>query len=167
MRVGMLLRASTRAGSAGRPEVSVRPRRAWRQTLDVAHALGATEDSPSLRFVIEDAGKVIAYFILEPAISVHEADRYGRLGITLKSGRDYMFAASVLDAYQNNGIASLAMPHLIAVAQQSGARSLVLIGGTQATNTRAIAFHGKFGFDRFGGYQTEIFNHDMRLIIEA
>jgi RimJ/RimL family protein N-acetyltransferase len=39
------------------------------------------------------------------------------------------------------------------------------MGGTQATNSRAIAFYEKFGFIKYGGYQTEVFNHDMRLEI--
>lgn len=135
-------------------------------TLEVARSLCAVEDSGTLRFVIESAGRIIGYFILEPAVSVHETERYSHFGIQLKSGRDYMFAPSVSDDFQNKGIASLAMPHLIKLARESGAKSLVLMGGTQATNARAIAFYEKFGFGRYGGYPTEVFNHDMRLVIE-
>jgi hypothetical protein len=40
------------------------------------------------------------------------------------------------------------------------------MGGTQETNRRALAFYEKFGFKRYGGYQTDIFNHDMRLVFE-
>jgi diamine N-acetyltransferase len=136
-------------------------------TSEVARSLCAIEGSATLRCVIESAGRVIGYFILEPTVSVHEAERYSRFGISLKSGQDYTFAPSVADEFQNKGIASLAMPHLINLARKSGAKSLVLMGGTQATNTRAVAFYEKFGFRRFGGYQTDVFNHDMRLTIEA
>ena len=135
-------------------------------TPEAARNLCSIEDSATLRLVIESAGKIIAYFILEPVVSVHEAERYSRFGIALKSGKDYRFAPSVADDFQNKGVASLAMTHLVNLARESGVRSFVLMGGTQATNARAIAFYEKFGFKRFGGYQTEVFNHDMRLLIE-
>ncbi|MBV5297223.1 MAG: GNAT family N-acetyltransferase [Rhodoferax sp.] len=134
-------------------------------TQTTAQELCATEQSATLRLAIEMAGKIIGYFILEPEMSMHEAARYRQFGIALESGKDFLFAPSVADAFQNRGLASLAMPHLLQLARQSGARSLVLMGGTQATNARAIAFYEKFGFQRFGGYQTELFNHDMRHVL--
>lgn len=136
-------------------------------TPEMAEALCAADAAATRRFVIEAGGRLIAYFILEPDMAVHEAARYEPFGISLKSGQDFLFAPSVADEHQGQGIASLAMPHLISEARRHGARSLVLMGGTQATNARAIAFYEKFGFRRFGGYQTEVFNHDMRLVIEA
>ena len=124
-------------------------------------------ESSTVRLVIERKGDLIAYFILDRGLPVYETPRYREFGIDLAAGSDLLFAPSVADAWQNRGIASLAMPHLIAFARQLGARSLVLMGGTQATNHRAIAFYEKFGFKRFGGYQTDVFNHDMRLLLEA
>ena len=55
----------------------------------------------------------------------------------------------------------------IALATTTGARSLVLMGGTQASNARAIRFYEKSGFVRYGGYQTDQWNHDMRLLLEG
>lgn len=127
----------------------------------------AAGQSTTLRLVIEKAGGIIAYFIVEPEVPVHEAARYRAAGIELESGKDYLFAPSVADAYQDRGIASLAMPHLMRLAREAGARSLVLMGGTQATNARALAFYEKFGFERHGGYQTEVYNHDMRRVLEG
>lgn len=117
------------------------------------------------RFVVEHLGGIVAYFILDPNLSDHEMGRYRECGIELSPGRDFLFAPSVLDTHQNAGLASLAMPHLMEHARRHGARSLVLMGGTQATNPRAIAFYEKFGFERFGGYQTDVFNHDMRRVL--
>jgi diamine N-acetyltransferase len=121
--------------------------------------------SKTTRLVLETNSQIIGYFILEPQMSEHEAERYRAFAIALESGLDYLFAPSVSDHYQNQGLASLAMPHVVAQAKALGARSLVLMGGTQASNGRAIAFYEKFGFERFGGYQTEVFNHDMRLVL--
>ena len=132
-------------------------------TATVAEELCAAASSTALRLVIDRTGKIIGYFIFETVMSVHEATRYRPFGHALETGKDFLFAPSMADAFQNQGLASRAMPHLLGLARQSGARSVVLMGGTQATNARAIAFYEKFGFQRFGGYQTEIYNHDMRL----
>jgi GNAT superfamily N-acetyltransferase len=136
-------------------------------TREAAAALCDEAEPSAIRLVIERRGGVIGYFILERGLPVYETPRYREFGVDLAAGSDLLFAPSVADAWQNRGIASLAMPHLIAFARQLGARSLVLMGGTQATNHRAIAFYEKFGFKRFGGYQTDVFNHDMRLWLEA
>jgi ribosomal protein S18 acetylase RimI-like enzyme len=37
------------------------------------------------------------------------------------------------------------------------------MGGTQASNARAIAFYEKHGFVRCGGFWSDQYNHDMRL----
>jgi diamine N-acetyltransferase len=130
-------------------------------------ALICKESEPTaLRSVVECSGRIVAYFILEGEMSENEAGRYDHHGIQLQSGEDYLFAPSVADNYQNLGVASAAMPHLLSVARDLGARSLVLMGGTQATNAQAIGFYEKFGFKRFGGYQTDVFNHDMRVMID-
>lgn len=135
-------------------------------TRKQAAAVCASDGVETVRLVIEHSRAIIGYFILEPRVSVHEVARYREHGIMLQPGLDFMFAPSMGDAFQNRGIASSAMPHVIDLARGRGARSLVLMGGTQATNARAIAFYEKFGFRRFGGYQTEVFNHDMRLVLD-
>lgn len=119
----------------------------------------------AIRTILLDGAKVIGYFILETAMSPHEAGRFAAYGIELVSGKDVLFAPSILDNYQNKGLASEVMLVLIDFLKREKFQSLVLMGGTQETNSRAIAFYEKFGFVKFGGYHTEMFNHDMRLIL--
>lgn len=135
-------------------------------TGDFAFGLCGKLDDTADRFVILPKGKeeIVGYFIVEFALSPHERDRYLSQGVVLEQGLDVLFAPSVGDAFQNGGLASAVMPELIAHCRRKGARSMVLMGGTQATNARAIAFYEKFGFGKYGGYQTEVFNHDMRLV---
>lgn len=135
-------------------------------TLDAARGLCEAASSSTLRLVVLAQSQIVAYFILEPQVSRYEVGRYLDQGIELEAGKDWMFAPAVTDQLQNEGIASEAMPHLLALARAAGARSLVLMGGTQATNARAIAFYEKFSFKRHGGYQTEVFNHDMRFVLD-
>ncbi len=108
---------------------------------------------------------VVGYFILDYEIKEGDRVRFLEKGIALQNGLDPMFAPSLADAWQGLGLASLVMPLIVESARARGARSLVLLGGTQATNARALHFYEKFGFQRCGGYQTDVFNHDMRLIL--
>ena len=136
-------------------------------TRAMALTLCASLPSPTVRLVLEHRSRmIIGYFILDPVPLVDDAARYAAQGVPLEPGRDWMFAPSVADDWQDQGLATLAMPHLLAIARTGGARSLVLMGGTQATNARAIRFYEKVGFLRCGGYQTEVWNHDMRLPLD-
>jgi len=130
------------------------------------HLCTLTNDTAQRFIVIENGGsRIIAYFILDFKMSEHEKARYAQFDIQLCDDLDVLFAPSVADDYQNKGIASDAMKLIIEEACTLNARSLVLMGGTQETNARAIAFYEKFGFKRFGGYQTDMFNHDMRVFL--
>lgn len=134
-------------------------------TREHAAYLTALAHDTATRFVLFSGDRIIGYFILESEMSVHEAARYAAHGIELTSEHDILFAPSILDEYQNHGLASLVMPKLLDWARERHAKSLVLMGGTQETNRRAIAFYEKFGFQKHGGYHTEMFNHDMRLVL--
>ncbi|MBN2181790.1 MAG: GNAT family N-acetyltransferase [Sedimentisphaerales bacterium] len=115
------------------------------------------------RFVLECDRKIIGYFILEYVMSVHEANRYRQFGVNLKSNQDILFAPCILDEYQNKGLASQVMMILIQHAKEKRMRSIVLMGGTQETNIIAKKLYEKYGFKKYGGYQTDIYNIDMRL----
>ncbi|MCG6960554.1 GNAT family N-acetyltransferase [bacterium BMS3Abin03] len=120
-------------------------------------------DDTAERFVLYFQGNIVGYFILDNEMSSHEQKRYQPFGINLESKKDVLFAPCIADEFQNKGLASNVMSILIEHAKEKQVRSIVLLGGTQETNTLARAFYKKFGFKEFGGYQTEIYNIDMRL----
>jgi GNAT superfamily N-acetyltransferase len=170
---GLVLRPLCRTDAAGLADYfdslsSESKRRFQPHPLTAPHAAAICSNACMgvLRMVVAGSGSIVGYFILDPDPGIHETERYRRQGIDLQAGLDHRFAPSVADAHQNRGIASAAMPHLVRLARERGARSLVLMGGTQATNARAIAFYEKVGFRRYGGYWTEVFNHDMRLAFD-
>lgn len=133
-------------------------------TTEQAAQIAHTPHETTIHTVLLDEKRIIGYFILETTMSEHEQGRFAQQGIELLSGVDVLFAPSVLDEFQNQGLASQVMPIFIDFLKTKNARSLVLMGGTQETNARAIAFYEKFGFVKCGGYYTEMFNHDMRLV---
>jgi diamine N-acetyltransferase len=122
----------------------------------------------ALRFVALVPGampQIIAYFILMLSVTEHETERYATYDIKLDGNLDCTFAPSVADEVQGHGLGSLLMSPLIDTARRMGKRSIVLMGGTQATNERAIHFYRKFGFEHVGDFQTDVENQDMILYL--
>jgi len=135
-------------------------------THETAHEICYLEKDTAHRFIaITSSGTIAAYLILEFGMIDHERHRYKNYGIQLEAGKDVFFAPSVLDPFQNTGLASAVLSELISYIKTAGAISLVLLGGTQETNQLALGFYAKFGFQPLDGYQTEVFNIDMRLVL--
>lgn len=112
------------------------------------------------------APEIVAYFIVYLGPREGEIKRYSERGITL--GSDVCtLAPSVADAYQGLGLGSEVMRRVLDVMRRLGFRRMVLSGGTQATNDRAIHFYEKFGFRRVGDFVTPgpLNNHDMILTL--
>lgn len=126
-------------------------------------------DYYTARFVLEHdvSGDITGYFILDFNLSPHELKRYDEAGIKLNPFKDILFAPSISDKFQNSGLASLSMPYLIDFAEENQAESIVLMGGTQETNHRAIRFYEKFGFKKVGEYSTDVYNYDMILELNS
>lgn len=97
--------------------------------------------------------RIVAYFILMFSVTPHEAARFAERGVVLDGDRDCTLAPSVADDYQNTGLGSRVMPYLFWLATGLGRRAVVLLGGTQATNARAIHFYRKHGFREVGAFE--------------
>jgi hypothetical protein len=107
--------------------------------------------------------RLIAYVLLKMGILEADRQRYEKLGIPLDPESDCTLAPSVADDYQNQGIGSLIMQHLLEVAPGLGRRRIVLWLGVQATNDRAVHFYTKWGFRKVGEFYTDKNNYDMLL----
>ena len=108
-------------------------------------------------------GQIIAYFILQLSVKDGDRDRYKKLGIDLDSESDCVLAPSVADAYQDQGVGSLMMAHLLTVARRLGRKRMVLMGGVRGMNDRAIHFYKKHGFRTVGTFDwpAGFLNYDM------
>lgn len=132
-----------------------------------AHAHCAAQPEAQIqRLVLCEKQAIVGYFILDFTLAEAEQQRYQQAGINLNFQLEPRFAPCIVDHYQNQGLASLAMAELIIYCQQQGLKSLVLMGGTQASNLRAIHFYKKAGFAEIGRFYTaynQQDNLDMRL----
>jgi GNAT superfamily N-acetyltransferase len=127
----------------------------------------STDPAQTLRMIATigegNAEQVIGYIILILGIREDDAKRYEQLGIPLNADTDCTLAPSVADAHQSRGLGSICMKHLISVARRVGRKRMVLWGGTQATNYRAVHFYEKHGFRTVGFFEEPpgFNNHDM------
>jgi GNAT superfamily N-acetyltransferase len=107
--------------------------------------------------------RIIGYMVLEPGCRPGDRERYARQGIRLDQ-RDASFAPCVADEFQNRGVGSVMMERLFPIARQLGIRRVVLWGGVQARNERAIGFYRKWGFRKVGAFfKYGLDNDDMLL----
>jgi GNAT superfamily N-acetyltransferase len=133
-----------------------------------ADALCANLDHARLLRLVavrEDAGeeRVVAYFLLYRGARESDSRRYAALGIPLDDATDCALAPSVADEYQDRGLGSLLMAHVLECARLLGHRRMVLWDGVQASNARAVHFYRKWGFQQVGEFFTDKPNFDMIL----
>jgi len=107
--------------------------------------------------------RIISYVLLKNGVLDQDRERYTALGIPLDPATDGTLAPSVADDYQDQGVGSTMMGHLLHVARAIGMKRIVLWLGVQATNERAVHFYTKWGFRKVGEFYTDKNNYDMIL----
>ena len=132
---------------------------------ETAAALCAGIDSAdTMRFLAVKKGdvpQVLAYFVVVFGVIDSDRKRYGGDGMPLDGETDCSVGPSVADAYQNSGLGSLVMRHLLDAARGMGYRRMLLLGGVRQHNGRAIHFYEKFGFVKVREFTSRAPNFDM------
>ena len=135
--------------------------------LDVAAAERLCAEQPeraTRRLVAIDAeGRIVGYFILELGLRDEDAARYRARGSELTPERCATLAPVIADDWQDRGVAGAAFPVVIEAARAAGCERLVLMGGTQKRNARAVRFYLREGFQAHGEFEHPpgIWNIDM------
>jgi GNAT superfamily N-acetyltransferase len=135
-----------------------------------ADALCANDYANTIRLIAtigENAQEtVIAYFIFILGLRDAELERFGRVGNPLDPRTVCTVAPSVADDFQNQGVGSRLMLHLIWVARRLGRKRMVLFGGTYATNHRAVHFYEKHGFRTVGTFERPDARSSYNMLLE-
>ena len=127
----------------------------------------ALDEDPAGRFVLYSDDAICGYFIVDPVLPGHEVERYMNYGIALESGKDCMFAPCMADRFQGRGLGNAVMPFLLKHCRDKRYRSMVLLGGTQESNERALKFYQRWGFRPLGTFMTSVSNIDMQLMLDG
>ena len=116
-------------------------------------------DDATLRLLAVCGDKLVGYFILTLGIRPNDKKRYAGLD----EDDVVSVAPSIADEFQNRGLGTEMMSYAIDVARRRHKRKMILSGGVQASNNRAIHFYRKCGFRTLREFQTTVRNYDMLL----
>lgn len=110
-----------------------------------------------------DDQKIIAYTLLLAGATPSDTARYQALGIPVNTETDYSIAPSIADTYQSRGLGNHLMRKSLGIARAMNKRRIILWGGVQARNKRAIQYYQKYGFAKVGQFENDVLNYDMCL----
>lgn len=108
-----------------------------------------------------EQGRLIAYAIIRHGYLEHDSPRLSAYGLQLNHQTDSSFAPSVADDWQGKGLGkelfAFIMPELISL----GINRVILWGGVQSNNERAVRYYQKLGFQTLGHFEYHGMNTDM------
>lgn len=110
-----------------------------------------------------ETNEIVAYSIIKFGYLESDYNRYLSYGIKLDSRIDCEFAPSVADSWQSCGIGHQLFHYILADLIKTEVRRIVLWGGVQADNERAINYYRKNNFRMFGQFTHNGENFDMLL----
>lgn len=120
-----------------------------------------------LRFVLEktDLNEIIGLFEFSFDIPPNDISRFENYAIKLTSNTDCRIGPLLKDEYQSKGFGSLVLPAILNIAKQFNKKRVILWGGVNKNNAKAIRFYEKNGFKNLGSFinQNKIECYDMLL----
>jgi GNAT superfamily N-acetyltransferase len=102
---------------------------------------------------VDDKDGLIAYMLVKKGMNEGEQYRLRQKNIEFDETLFCTFAPSVADAWQSSGLGT-AMYELIEkdIRSNTSFRFIILWGGVQTTNERAVRFYEKHGFKQVGAF---------------
>jgi len=105
--------------------------------------------------------KIVAYSIIKMGYVVHDKPRLESLGLYASNEAVCTFAPSVADEWQSVGIGDLMLSYIHSILIQQDINHIILWGGVQADNQKAINYYLKNGFKILGEFEYHGRNYDM------
>lgn len=116
------------------------------------------------RFVAVDdtSDLIVAYMLIKHGMIEADQQRYAKRNQIFDHSSTVTFAPSVADAWQSTGLGTAMNAQIEEVLRRGGVRHMVLWGGVQATNTKAVNFYKKNGYQFIASFRNdEKDNYDM------
>lgn len=134
--------------------------------VEAARLCAAQPETQARRIVATaPGGRIVGYFILELGWREEDAARYRARRQEVDIARPATLAPVIADDWQDRGVAGAAFPAVVQMARAAGCDRLVLMGGTQKRNARAVRFYLREGFQPHAEFEHPpgIWNIDMSL----
>jgi diamine N-acetyltransferase len=107
--------------------------------------------------------KIIAYTVVKKGYLHHDYPRLRQYGVDIVYDHCYTIAPSVADEWQSTGVGQLLFDYVLSEIKTRNAKQLILWGGVQTDNNKAVRFYQKNGFRSLGHFQYNGLNEDMLL----
>jgi GNAT superfamily N-acetyltransferase len=109
---------------------------------------------------------IIAYSIIRFGCLEHDLGRLKSYGLNMDVETDSVYAPSVADAWQSCGVGNSMFLFILEDLKRIGITRVILWGGVQADNEKAVGFYKKNGFQKLGEFEHNGNNIDMMLEIK-
>ena len=104
------------------------------------------------RIIALNNDRIVAYMLLKKGMIIEDAQRYAQYNMLFNENTTATYAPSVADDFQNTGLGSKMLAHILEIIKQQGFQKMILWGGVQATNARAVHFYDKHRFIRIANF---------------
>lgn len=107
-----------------------------------------------MRYVaVDDAtNEIAAYMLFKQGMIYWDEKRYAERNQHYNYSTTVTYAPSVADAFQSSGLGSAMYEQIEQELKSNGIQHIILWGGVQAGNERAVNFYKKFGYEIKGSF---------------
>lgn len=107
--------------------------------------------------------RIVAYSAVKIGFWQHDSMRLQSYGLVLDNLHDAMFAPSVADEWQGCGVGNAMLSFIKNDLMQRGVYRVILWGGVQRDNDKAVNYYLRNGFKILGEFEYYGWNLDMAL----
>lgn len=111
--------------------------------------------------VLKESARVISYALVKKGYLEHDESRLQGYGLSLSNNTDCTYAPSVADDWQGKGMGQEMYYFILPLLKNLGFKRIILWGGVQSDNSRAVAYYKKLGFESLGQFEFHGLNTDM------
>jgi GNAT superfamily N-acetyltransferase len=126
-----------------------------------------SNEAQNIAYIATDilTGEIVAYSIIRSGFLYWDGRRLQSYGMEPNSKTDCTFAPSVADAWQGFGVGNSLFQFILAQLKELGYKRIILWGGVQTDNEKALKYYQKNGFRKIGQFEFNGMNDDMILDI--
>lgn len=119
---------------------------------DTVNNICNNPDSGIERYIAIDDNRMVAYMLMKKGMIDADAERYAQKQLFFDIATTVTYAPSVADDFQSSGLGSAMFARILQQIKIQGNHTIILWGGVQASNARAVHFYTKHGFEPKGNF---------------
>jgi diamine N-acetyltransferase len=132
----------------------------------IQHICNQLPNEKTISYIAEipESREIVAYFIIRLEVSLNDKNRLQTYRVDYE--KLCSFAPSVADEYQGKGLGRAMFEFIIRKLMDTDRSKMILLGGVQKDNQKAIAYYRSLGFIREGEFDRNgVKNYTMSMIL--